>query len=96
MKMVMVVYNEAIDVELLQAMAACGLQNFSRVTQVSGRGNASGTHEGNDIWPGMNNILYVACPDDKAQALMQAVRALRNQLGAEGVKAFMWTIDEMT
>ncbi|MDP2904940.1 MAG: hypothetical protein Q8O22_01385 [Candidatus Omnitrophota bacterium] len=96
MKMVMIVYNEAIDMEVMEILAACGLKNYTKTNAAFGRGNTSGTHLGNDIWPGRNNILYVSCQDAEARLILSKVRELRKTLGHEGVKAFILPVEEVT
>lgn len=96
MKMVMIAYNEALDEEVMEVLGDCAMQNYTKVTGVFGRGNSSGTHLDNDIWPGRNNILYVACEDKSARQLLSCVRALRGRLGKEGIKAFVMPIEEIS
>lgn len=96
MKMVMVVYNEAIDMEVMEVLANCALKNYTKVTGVYGSGEVSGVHLGNDVWPGRNNILYVACQQNEAQNLISRVKELRKELGKEGIKAFVLPIEEIT
>ncbi|MGE5197851.1 MAG: PG0541 family transporter-associated protein [Deltaproteobacteria bacterium] len=96
MKMAMISYNEAIDEEVSDLLKACNLKNYTKVTAAYGKGETSGTHLGNDIWPGRNNILYVACEDTKARQLLSGIRELRKKLGSEGIKAFTWGLEETT
>ncbi|MDO9542331.1 MAG: hypothetical protein Q7J98_08415 [Kiritimatiellia bacterium] len=96
MKMIMITYNEAVDMEIMELLENCGLKNYTKIGETFGRGVSSGTHLGTDIWPGLNNVLYVASPDDAAQKVLTAVRALRNSLGKAGLKAFVWPLEEMT
>jgi nitrogen regulatory protein PII len=96
MKMVMVVYNEAVDNEVMEILESCAQKNYTKITGVFGRGTSSGTHLGTDIWPGRNNILYVACEESPAKKLIVLIRQLRKSLGAEGVKAFLMPIEELT
>lgn len=96
MKMAMIAYNEAIDMEVMEMLADFGLKNYTRVGRAFGRGDSSGTHLGTDVWPGLNNILYVSLEDEKAALLIDGVKRLRASLGREGVKAFVWTIDALT
>lgn len=95
MKMVMIVYNEALDMDVMEMMANCGIKNYTKVNGVFGRGESSGTHLGDDIWPGRNNILYVVCKSEEKDLLLSGVKELRKSLGKEGVKAFSWMIDEI-
>ncbi len=94
-KMVLIAYNEAIDMEVMEMMEKCGLKNYTKVMGVFGRGETSGTHLGNDIWPGRNNLLYAAVPENSAKQLASAVKELRVKLGKEGIKAFILPIEEI-
>jgi len=96
MKMVMIAYNEAIDDEVMEVLQHCGLQNYTKIKGVFGKGATSGTHLGNDIWPGRNNILYVACQENEAKQLISCIKELRKKLGKEGIKAFILPIEEIT
>ena len=95
-KMAMVTYNEAIDAEVMEVLKNCGLKNYTKLTGVFGSGATSGVHEGNDIWPGMNNILYIACEEKTARQMLICVKELRKKLGKEGIKAFILPVEEIT
>lgn len=96
MKMVMVTYNEAVESEVMDSLVGCALKNYTKITNAYGRGLASGTHLGNDIWPGKNSILYIACEDREARQLLSRIRELRKTLGSEGLKAFLLPLEDMT
>jgi len=96
MKMVMITYNEAIDAEVSEVLKNCGVENYTKIMSAFGRGVASGTHLGNDIWPGRNNILYVACEEQAAQQILACIIELRKNLGKEGIKAFLLPVEEVT
>lgn len=96
MQMAMIVYNEVIDDEVMEILKNCAMTNYTKLMGVYGKGNTSGMHLGNDIWPGQNNILYVVCDERQAKQMLSCIRELRKQLGHEGVKAFVWTIAEVT
>jgi nitrogen regulatory protein PII len=96
MKMLMVTYNEAIDAEVMEVLENCGLKNYTKITTAYGRGATSGTHSGNDIWPGRNNILYVACDEKETRTIISCIKELRIKLGHEGIKAFVLPLEEMT
>ncbi len=96
MKMTMIAYNEAMDLEVMEILSACSLENYTKLTGVFGKGAASGTHLGDDIWPGRNNILYVTCDENAAEQLLFRVKELRKILGKEGIKAFTWDLSGLT
>ena len=94
--MVMVVYNEAMDMEVMEVLENCAMKNYTKIIGVFGRGSASGTHLGNDVFPGRNNILYVACEEKQAQQFLSCVKELRKEFGHEGIKAFVLPLEELT
>jgi len=61
-----------------------------------GRGKAGGPHLGTHIWPKTNALLIVALEDTLASLLMKKVEELKETpLGKEGIKAFIWPIEEV-
>lgn len=96
MRMAMVAYNEAVEREVIEALESCGLKNYSKITGAFGKGTASGTHLGNDVWPGRNNILFAAGEEAGIKKLVCCIRELRKSLGSEGVKAFVIPLEEVT
>lgn len=95
MKMVMIVYNEAMDQEVMEVLGGCAMKSYTKIEKAFGRGIISGAHLGNDIWPGLNNILYVACEEKQAAQMLSCVKELRKTLSQEGIKAFVWDIESM-
>ncbi len=94
--MVMVTYNEAVDDEVMEIVDNCGLQNYSKIRRTFGKGTASKTHMGTDVWPGLNNILYLACDDMQAEKIVISINDLRKTLSKEGVKAFVMPLEQIT
>jgi len=96
MKMVMLTYYEASDIEVMEVVNGCGLQNYTKVTRVHGKGTTSKSHMGTEVWPGLNNILYVACDDAQADQIVIGINNLRKSLGKEGIKAFVMPLEQVT
>ena len=96
MKMVMITYNEALEDEVMEVLQGCAMKNYTQMTGVYGKGTSSGTHLGNDIWPGRNNLVFFACEDPDAAQLLNCIGYLRKKLGHEGVKAFVMPLEQMT
>jgi hypothetical protein len=92
----MLVFNEAIDEEVIEMMQGCGTDNYTRINGIFGKGNASGTHLDTDTWPGRNNSLLAAIPDERAAHALECIRKLRKSLGAKGVKAFLGNLEAVT
>ncbi|MDD5645450.1 MAG: hypothetical protein PHO00_08415 [bacterium] len=96
LKMVMIVYYEAMDMEITEVLRKCSMTCYTKVGGVLGRGELSDPKHGNDIWPGKNNVIYVACPSRTAESIIGCVEILRKKHGKEGIKAFVWTLESMT
>ncbi|MDD5449497.1 MAG: hypothetical protein PHO42_02740 [Candidatus Omnitrophica bacterium] len=95
-KMVMIVYNEAIEVEIIEALEKLEIKNYTKIAGAYGRGTVSGTHLGNDVWPGRNNILFVACEQNSAKRVLSVINEMRKGLASEGLKAFVMPLEEIT
>lgn len=95
-KMVFLSYNEAMDSEVMEVLENCAMKNYTKVMGVFGRGDSSGSHLGNDVWPGRNNLLYVACEEKQARQIFSCVKELRKKLGHEGIKAFLLPLEDVT
>lgn len=96
MKLVLICYNEAIDNEVLQLLDKANVQGYTKWTKVLGVGKTSGPHLYNHIWPKANNVIATVLPNEAALAIFSDIRKLRKRLGTEGLKAFMWQIDDVT
>lgn len=95
-KMVMITYNEAMDDEVMEILQAAAVKGYTKTAGAYGMGQASGTHRGDDIWPGLNNILYVVCDDAQVKQLLSEIKKLRTQYPREGIKAFVLPVEELT
>lgn len=94
--MVMLTYNEAIDMEIMEVVSGCGMQNYTKVVRVvHGKGTASLTHMGNQIWPSLNYLTFVACEDTQANQIVAGIKKLRESLAKEGLKAFVMPLEQI-
>ncbi|MCX7591488.1 MAG: hypothetical protein N2255_07655 [Kiritimatiellae bacterium] len=97
MKMIMIAYNEAVDQEVLETLRdCCDVVAFTKWTKVLGQGCQSEPHLLSHIWPKANSVLMVCTEEKTAYAIMEKVRDLRKSLAKEGIKAFMWTVEDVT
>ena len=96
MKLVMICYNEAIDDEIIELLDEANVKGYTKWMKVLGKGQTSGPHLYSHIWPKANNVLFTALPEELASKVFEHIRKMKEKIGAEGVKAFMWEIDEVT
>jgi nitrogen regulatory protein PII len=96
MKLVMICYNEAIDDEVIDVLNRAGANGYTKWTKVLGKGITSGPHLYSHIWPKANNVIATVSSEEVAIVIFDNVRRMREKLGSEGLKAFMWEIDDIT
>lgn len=96
MRMVMLVFNETLESDVAELARANGLETWTRLDGVFGKGRRSGTHLGTDVWPGSNVMLLAALPAQSVTSLLTAVQRLRATNGNEGIKAFVWSLTDVT
>ena len=96
MKAVLIVHNVAIDEEVNEVLESVGINCYTKFPNTLGRGEISEPHLNTDVWPGINCGTFVVIEQAKAKKVMENVRRLREKLGTEGIKAFMWEIDDIT
>jgi len=96
MKAVLIVHNVAIDREVNEALESVGINCYTKFTHTLGKGDISEPHLDTEVWPGVNYGTLVVTEKVKAEEVMANVRRMREKLGSEGIKAFMWEIDDIT
>jgi nitrogen regulatory protein PII len=96
MKAVLIVHNVAIDEEVNEALESVGINCYTKFTNTLGKGEISEPHLNTDVWPGTNCGTLVVTDKVKAKEVMDKVRRMRETRASEGIKAFMWEIDDVT
>ena len=96
MKTVLILHNEAIDSEINELLESAGAEHYTKFTNVLGKGELSEPHLGTTVWPEKNIGTFIVCQQAMAKAIMDKVRQMRTELGVEGLKAFMWEIEDIT
>jgi nitrogen regulatory protein PII len=95
-KFVLICYNEAVDQEVFEVLDDINVEGYTKWTKVLGKGKASGPHLYSHVWPKANNVVATVVSEQVATAILDRIRKVREKLGSEGVKAFMWEIEEVT
>ena len=96
MKAVLIVHNMAIESDVNENQESVGVEGFTKFPNTLGKGLLSEPHLDSDVWPGVNCSTLVVTDEAKAERLMDEVRKMRERLGTEGVKGFMWHIEQVT
>jgi hypothetical protein len=83
-----VIYDRAIDEEVLEALSACCVERFTRWHDVSGVG-ANGPHLGDHVWPALNNVMMTVVDADGMDQLLEQVRRLQERFPYTGLRALV-------
>ncbi len=96
MKAVLIMHNVALDRDVNEALQSLGVDCYTKFTDTLGKGKLSEPHLNSDVWPGVNYGTLLIVEESKAKEIMDKVRRMREKLAPEGIKAFMWQIDDIT
>lgn len=96
MKAVLIVHNAAIGEEVNEVLETVGIEYYTKFPNILGKGELSEPHLNTDVWPSINCGTFVVTDQDRAKDLMDKIRQMRKKLGREGLKAFMWEIEDVT
>jgi hypothetical protein len=94
MKMFFVVYAEASDESVTDAFKQSGFKSYTKMHGATGEGPESEPKLGTHYWPGRNNTLLLAVPDEDIERLIELVRKLKVEQPRAGVRAFTLPLEE--
>ncbi len=93
MKMVWVVYEAGIDEDLAGALEGAGISGYTKLTAATGTGR-KGHRFGTQIWPGTNNVLWIALPDEQVAGLVKRLHDLKESyVKPPALQVFVFPID---
>lgn len=93
MKMVWVVYEAGIDEDLAGALEGAEIAGYTKLHGVTGTGR-KGHRFGTQIWPGTNNVLWIALPDEQVAGVIQRLHSLKESyVKPPGLQVFVFPID---
>ena len=96
MKSVLIVYNQANNERVEYMLDTLGIRGFTFWENVRGRGHEVGDERsGTHTWPELNNAIMTVVEDDKVDDLLLSVRKLDKRNEEVGIRAFVWTINQM-
>jgi nitrogen regulatory protein PII len=82
MKMLMVVFRDSLQDEILALLKGCDVKAYTLVQNVAGAGEA-GTALGSFASPGVNSMVLVVLPEDQANRSVEALKVYRDGLAED-------------
>jgi len=95
MKAVFISYNQSITFEVQQILNDLNIKGYTQWIDVKGRGSIVGEpHEGTHTWPEMNNAHLTMVEDEKVDKLLKCLEKLDKKSEQQGLRAFVWNIEQ--
>ena len=94
MKMFLIVYCNAADEYVIATLKKAGVAQYTKMEEVHGEGTETEPKLGTHTWPGENNALFVAVPNEKMLLLIDLLKQLKKEHPRAGVKGFILPMEE--
>jgi nitrogen regulatory protein PII len=95
MKMLIFVYNEAVDESVIAAFKKADIKGYTKWKETYGEGTETEPKLGTHYWPGKNNVLAVVVEDDKIPVITEIIRELKKEHPTVGLKVFVLQTEEI-
>lgn len=95
MKMMFIVYSQAADYEVVDALKKAGIKGYTKVERACGEGVDTEPKLHTHTWPGENCVLFLAMEDEETAVTAEIIRAIRKKHPRAGIKAFVLPMEEI-
>jgi len=95
MKSVFIIYNQALGEIVIKMLDFLSIKGFTMWEDVKGRGTHTGEpHLGTHTWPAMNSAVLAVVENEQVQPLIDAVEKLNEKAEQQGIRAFVWAVEQ--
>ena len=95
MKAVFISFNQSYYEQVVAILDRNHCRGFTSWEEVQGRGSADGEpHYGSHAWPTLNSAMLVMAEDDRVERLLANLHALDQRTQAQGLRAFVWSVEQ--
>jgi nitrogen regulatory protein PII len=94
MKMLVVVYNDAVDEVMIRAFKETGVLGYTKWKEALGEGTETEPKLGTHCWPGKNNVLAVVVEDEGALKIGEIIRKLKSEHPHGGIRTFVLQVED--
>lgn len=95
MKAIFISFNQSYYEQVLAILDRNSCRGFTSWQEVQGRGSEAGEpHYGSHAWPTLNSAMLVMVEDRKVDNLLKNLHALDMKTEAQGLRAFVWSIEQ--
>lgn len=95
MKMLLVIYEAGIDEDVSSVLNEARVTGYTKLTGATGTGS-KGHRFGTQIWPGTNNLLWIALPEGEVAELITRLNDLKGSyLKPPAMQIFAFPVDAL-
>jgi nitrogen regulatory protein PII len=95
MKSVFIIYNQALGEIVMKMLDYLDIKGFTMWEDVKGRGTHTGEpHLGTHTWPAMNSAVLAVVENEQVPPLTNAVEKLNEKAEQQGIRAFVWAVEQ--
>lgn len=95
MKAVFISFNQSYYEQVIAIIDRNNCRGFTFWEEVQGRGSVSGEpHYGSHAWPTLNSAMLVMTEEGRVEKLLATLRALDTKTEAQGLRAFVWNVEQ--
>lgn len=95
MKAVFISFNQSYYEQVVAILDRNHCRGFTSWEQVQGRGSEGGEpHYGSHAWPTLNSAMLVVTEETRVEKLLANLHALDQKTEAQGLRAFVWNIEQ--
>ena len=94
MKMLLLIYCDAADEVVIAALKEAGVRGYTKLKEACGEGTETEPKLGTHIWPGRNNVIFMAVHDDAISLLDARILELKQEHPRAGVRSFLLPMEE--
>ncbi len=96
MKLVLLVFNQALEDEILNIFEKLNIRGYTKIDKVYGQGSNNGEpHFGTHVWPEVNTMILTVIQDENVEKLLSEVKILNNRFEDEGLHAFVLDVERI-
>ncbi len=95
MKALFIAFNQAYHEFVVRILNRHLVKGYTYWDEVRGAGSNTGVpHMGSHTWPTLNGSILAIVPEEKIKVLLRDLRTLDEKTPEQGLRAFVWNIEE--
>ncbi len=95
MKAILITFNQSYHEEVVAILDRNNCRGYTYWPELQGRGSATGEpHYGSHAWPTLNGAILAVVEPHRIDPILALLRELDQGTPAQGLRAFVWNIEQ--